>query len=256
MKAVTLKALLFYFLFCTFISCQNSSNNKHVLPAPENANSSAQFHIIVRDKVLTAIDQKSLSPERVIQNLKEGNQHFISNKLTTMNDTAMIHQAVQGQYPEAFVLSCIDSRVPVEEVFDQGIGDLFVGRIAGNIVNEDMLGSMEYACKISGAKLILILGHESCGAVKAAIENEKLGNITAMLAKIKPALDQTQNFAGVHTLENHEYVEAVAKNNIINTIRVINQQSPVLKEMSDRGEIKIIGAYYELSTGHVIFLTE
>ena len=252
---VRLKALLFCFLTGTIISCQNPGNHKSIIPTRENANTPSQFHLIIRDKVLTATDQQALTPDQIIQNLKQGNQHYISNKLTTKNNTAMIHQASQGQYPEAFVLSCIDSRVPVEEVFDSGIGDLFVGRIAGNIIDEDMLGSMEYGCKIAGAKLIVVLGHESCGAVKAAIEKEKLGNITAMLAKIKPALDQSQNIPGEHTIENHEYVEAVAKNNVANTIKSIENKSPVLKEMIDKGEIKIVGAYYRINTGEVVFLS-
>jgi carbonic anhydrase len=168
----------------------------------------------------------------------------------------MLHSSAQGQYPEAFILSCIDSRVPVEEVFDKGIGDLFVGRVAGNFVNEDILGSMEYGCKVSGAKLIVVLGHESCGAIKAAIEHERLGNITAMLAKIKPALEKSKDFVGEQTAENHAFVEYVVKNNIRNTIETILIKSPVLKQMVDKNELKIVGAYYSFETGEVSFLNE
>ena len=209
-----------------------------------------------RENVLTSADQKALSAERVIQDLKEGNMHYVQNRLTANDYLGMMHSTAQGQYPEAFVLSCIDSRVPVEEVFDKAIGDLFVGRVAGNFVDEDMLGSMEYACKVSGAKLIVVMGHESCGAIKATIENERLGNITAMLSKIKPALEMSKDFVGERTIENHAFVERVVKDNIINTIRTIPLKSPVLKEMLDKGEIKIVGAYYSFETGEVSFLNE
>jgi len=166
----------------------------------------------------------------------------------------LVRNASVGQYPKAVILSCLDSRVPVEDVFDKGIGDLFVARVAGNFVNEDILGSMEFGCKVSGAKLILVLGHESCGAIKAAIDNVKLGNITAMLTKIKPAVVKSQDFTGEKTSKNDAFVEHVAKNNVINTIETIKSKSVILKEMADKGEIKIVGAYYNLKTGAVIFL--
>jgi carbonic anhydrase len=208
----------------------------------------------VRENVLTAAEQQALTPDSVIQELKDGNARYISNNLTAKDDSMMVHNAATGQYPKAVVLSCIDSRVPVEEVFDQGIGDLFVARVAGNFVNDDILGSMEYGCKVSGAKLILVLGHKSCGAIKAAIDNVKLGNITSMLTKIKTAVIQSQDFVGEKTSKNDAYVEYVAKNNIKNTIVTIKAKSPILKQMSDSGRIKIVGAYYNLKTGEVIFL--
>ncbi len=142
----------------------------------------------------------------------------------------------------------------MEDVFDKGIGDLFVGRVAGNIVNEDLLGSMEFGCKVSGAKLILVLGHGSCGAIKAAIDNVKLGNITDLLAKIAPAIAKSRDFAGEHTSKNDAFVEFVGRNNVRTTIEVIRAKSPILKEMEDKGEIKIVGAYYNLHTGEVVFL--
>jgi carbonic anhydrase len=151
------------------------------------------------------------------------------------------------------ILSCLDSRIPVEDVFDKGIGDLFVARVAGNFVNTDILGSMEFGCKVSGAKLILVLGHESCGAVKAAIDNVKLGNITGMLGNIEPAVARSQDFKGDKTSSNPAFVEYVAKNNVLNTIETIRKKSPILKEMEDKGEIKIVGAYYSLKTGEVSF---
>jgi carbonic anhydrase len=159
-----------------------------------------------------------------------------------------------SQHPEAVILSCLDSRVLVEDIFDARIGDLFVARVAGNIVDEDILGSLEYGCAEAGAKLVVILGHESCGAVKAAIEDVHLGNITAMLAKIKPALIKSKDFTGEKNSENEAYVEYVVKNNVQNTIAMVRSKSPVLKTMEVKGEIKIVGAYYDLKTGQVKFL--
>jgi len=208
----------------------------------------------LRENVLTAAEQQALTPDAVIQELKDGNARYITNDLTAKDDSAMVHNAAGGQYPKAVILSCIDSRVPVEEVFDQGIGDLFVARVAGNFVNDDILGSIEYGCKVSGAKLVLVLGHKSCGAIKAAIDNVKLGNITTMLTKIKPAVVQSQDFAGEKSSKNDAYVEYVAKNNIKNTIETIKAKSPILKAMSDSGQIRIVGAYYNLKTGEVVFL--
>lgn len=206
------------------------------------------------EKVLTAEEQAALTPDRVIQSLKEGNRRFVTNEITARNHSAMVRNASAGQYPKAVILSCLDSRVPIEDVFDRGIGDLFVGRVAGNFVNEDLLGSMEFGCKVSGAKLILVLGHESCGAIKAAIDDVQLGNITAMLTKIKPAVVRSQDFTGEKTSKNDAFVEYVAKNNVLNTMETIKARSPILKEMSDQGKIKIVGAYYDLKTGEVIFL--
>lgn len=236
-------------------SCKEVNNNAKVAAERDTTESSA-VHAALRENVLSSAEQKSLTPDKVIQDLKEGNQHYAHNKLTANDYIGMMHSSAKGQYPEAFILACIDSRVPVEEVFDKAIGDLFVGRVAGNFVDQDMLGSMEYGCKVSGAKLIVVLGHESCGAIKAAIENEKLGNITAMLANIKPALKMSKDFVGEQTVENHAFVEQVVKNNIINTIRTISLKSSVLKEMLDKGEIKIVGAYYSFETGQVSFLDE
>ena len=235
-------------------SCQNSAENKSTLKSENDSITSSAVQKPLRENVLTATEQQALTPDVVIQSLEEGNKRYTNNNLTAKDDSAMVHNASQGQYPKAVILSCIDSRVPVEDVFDQGIGDLFVARVAGNFVNDDILGSMEYGCKVSGAKLILVLGHKSCGAIKAAIDNVKLGNITAMLTKIKPAVIKSQNFTGEKTSKNEAFVEYVAKNNVISTIETIKSKSPILKEMADKGEIKIVGAYYNLKTGEVIFL--
>jgi carbonic anhydrase len=249
MKKVYVKTILAIVVFTLVSSCKNSNENKSLISATET-----KAHQVLRENVLTKEEQKAISPDGVVQILKEGNNRYINNMLTAMNDTAMMHHSYKGQYPEAFILSCIDSRVPVEEVFDKGIGDLFVCRIAGNIVDEDILGSMEYGCKEAGAKLIVVLGHESCGAVKAAIENVQMGNITAMLAKIQPAISQSANVSGEHNVENPAFVEAVVKYNVFNMIQTIRSKSPILKEMEDKGEIKVVGAYYKLNTGEVIFL--
>ena len=234
-------------------SCKGSNENK-TKTASHNDTSSHSSIASLREHVMTLTEQKALTSDKVLQDLKEGNLHYVQNKLTANDYIGMMHSSAKGQYPEAFVLSCIDSRVPVEEVFDKAIGDLFVGRVAGNFVDEDILGSMEYGCKVSGAKLIVVLGHESCGAIKAAIEDEKLGNITAMLAHIKPALAMSKDFTGQRTIENHDFVERVVKDNVVNTMHTIPLKSPVLREMIDKGEVKIVGAYYSFETGEVSFL--
>ncbi len=237
-------------------SCTNSKDNTSKDSPEKDTTQASANHASLRENVLTSAEQKALTPDKVLADLKESNKHYAQNHMTANDYLGMMHSSAQGQYPEAFILSCIDSRVPVEEVFDKAIGDVFVGRVAGNFVDEDMLGSMEYGCKVSGAKLIVVLGHESCGAIKAAIEHEKLGNITAMLSKIKPALEMSKDFAGEKTIENHAFVERVVKDNIINTVQTIPKKSPVLKEMLDKGEIKIVGAYYSFETGEVTFLDQ
>jgi carbonic anhydrase len=208
----------------------------------------------LKEKTLTAAEQKALTPDMVIQSLKDGNRRFMNNDLTARDHSALVRNASAGQYPKAVILSCLDSRVPVEDVFDKGIGDLFVARVAGNFANDDILGSMEYGCKVSGAKLILVLGHEYCGAIKAAIDNVKMGNITHMLTNIKPAVLKSGDFKGAKSSKDADYVDYVMKNNVINTIAVIRAKSPILKEMEAKGEIKIVGAFYNLNTGEVKFL--
>lgn len=231
-------------------SCQNKES-KEVKTAETDVN---EKQIPLKEKVLTAEEQKALTPDFVIKRLKEGNKSFMNNDLTLRDHSALVRDASEGQFPKAIILSCVDSRIPVEDVFNKGIGDLFVARVAGNFANEDILGSMEFACKVSGAKLILVLGHESCGAIKSAIDDVKLGNITAMLSKIKPAIVKSQDFKGDKTSKNAEFVEHVAKENVLETIENIKKNSPILKEMADKGEIKILGAYYDLHSGEVVFL--
>jgi len=209
----------------------------------------------IENKILTQEEQKSLTPEKVIEILKQGNDDFVNGNIVIRNTSERIRDAVSGQYPKAMILSCMDSRVPTEDIFHRGIGDIFVGRVAGNISNVDLLGSMEYACKASGSKVIVVLGHGDCGAIKSAIKNVELGNITELLAKIKPAIEVAKkDFSENATYKNHEFVEAVCKANVILTIEEIRKNSPILKEMEDNKEIKIVGAIYNMHTGKVDFL--
>jgi carbonic anhydrase len=206
------------------------------------------------EKVLTAEEQAALSPDDIVKRLKRGNLRFTKNKLSERNYPAQVSKSILGQFPQAFILSCIDSRVPVTGVFDQGIGDVFVARIAGNIINEDILGSMELSCRLSGSKLVVVLGHERCGAVKAAIDNVKMGNITPMLAKIRPAIEMASGYTGKKVSKNEEFVYQVCECNVKNTIDEIRLKSPILKEMEDDGELKIVGAIYNMTTGTVEFM--
>lgn len=205
------------------------------------------------EKVLSAEEQKKLTPQDVINSLKEGNRRFASGTITLRDHSKQIRDAINGQYPKAIILSCIDSRVPVEDVFDKGIGDLFVARVAGNIVNEDILGSMEFSCKVSGAKVVLVIGHEYCGAIKGAIDNVELGNLTALLKKINPAVNACSHYQGEKNSKNPEFVDMVIRENVKLTVSNIRKQSPILSEMEKRDEIRIIGSYYDMDTGVVHF---
>lgn len=206
------------------------------------------------NKVLTAGEQSMLTPDKVIEILKQGNKAFAGNNLTIKNSVERMREAAKEQYPEAVILSCIDSRVPVEDIFQCGIGDIFVARVAGNIVNPDILGSLEFACKVSGAKLIVVMGHKHCGAVKSAIDNIAFGNITGLLNKIKPAVNQSKiHFKGETKSSNPAFVETVCHTHVELTVNEIRKNSPVLKEMEDKGEIKIVGAMYDISGGKVEF---
>jgi carbonic anhydrase len=243
--AFFLSALLIFF---TMNACQQTDKQMEALPKTTENKA-----IGLVEKVLTAEEQAALSPDDVIKVFKEGNERFINNNLTTRDHSAQVRKSTNAQYPKAIILSCVDSRVPVEDVFDRGIGDIFVARVAGNFVNEDILGSMEFACKVSGSKIILVMGHEHCGAVKAAIDDVKLGNITPMLEKIKPAVEAV-SYNGERNSKNEEFVHMVCESNVEKTIEKIRTNSPILKEMEEKGEIKIMGAIYDMDTGKVIFL--
>ena len=205
--------------------------------------------------MLTKQQQSELTPDKVIEILKKGNEDFVNNELTIRNTPHVVRGTATGQYPMAVFLSCLDSRVPVEDIFHRAIGEIFVARVAGNIVNPDILGSMEFACKVSGAKLVMVLGHSACGAIQSAIGNVELGNITELLSKIKPAVGEAQkSFEGDASASNTEFVETVCQANIVLTMNEIREKSPILKEMEEKGEIKIVGGYYDLQTGKVDFI--
>jgi len=241
-----------------FIAMMLLSNCKQPNTAAENGSGHqtdsleiATEDILVSD-VLTKEEQAKLKPADVLTRLKQGNLDFTKDNLTIRNTTERVRKASLGQYPKAVILSCLDSRVPVEDIFHSGIGNLFVARVAGNIINDDILGSMEYACKVSGAKLVFVLGHEYCGAVKAAIDGFKLGNITSLLHKIQPAVVAAKaSFAGKATSSDPRFVEAVCDQNVELAIQEILQKSPVLKEMASKGEIMIVGGVYDMSSGKV-----
>jgi carbonic anhydrase len=199
--------------------------------------------------------QTAVSPQQVLEHLKQGNERFVAGVATQRNFTQQVKATAKGQYPLASIVSCIDSRVPAEIVFDSGIGDLFNARIAGNVANDDILGSLEFASKVAGSKLVVVLGHTSCGAVKGACDNVQLGNLTGLLAKIQPAVAAVPVRTGVdRSSKNAEFVEMVAAINVQQNVQRIRDRSPILKEMEDKGEIKIVGAMYDVATGTVTWL--
>ena len=203
----------------------------------------------------TKEQQIKMTPESAIQRLKEGNVRFTKNKGFSRDLTNEVKQTSTGQNPYATVLHCIDSRVSAELIFDEGIGDVFSVRIAGNFENEDILGSMEFACKLAGTKVIVVLGHTACGAVKGACDDAKLGNLTALISKLKPAVEAVTEPVDTSKRNsgNIDFVNSVAEKNVYMTIENIRKKSPVLKEMEDNGEIKIVGAMYDIKDGSVTF---
>lgn len=197
--------------------------------------------------------QQDMTPLQVLQKLKDGNKRFAAGKSLQHNYRDAMHQTSGGQYPAAIILSCIDSRTPSEIIFDQNIGDVFNARIAGNFVNTDILGSMEFACKVAGAKLILVVGHSKCGAVKGACDHVQLGNLSSVINEITPAVDAVKNIEGERNSKNDAFVEAVARENVLLAIKEIRDKSDILSEMEAKGEIVIAGAMYDLKTGVVEF---
>lgn len=204
----------------------------------------------------TKESQAALDPNGAITLLKEGNERFVDNKKADRDLLDQVKQTTSGQYPFATILSCIDSRVSAELVFDQGVGDIFSARVAGNIVNEDILGSMEFACKLAGTKVVVVLGHTSCGAVKGACDDAKLGNLTILLHKIKAAVRAVSEPSEVENRnsKNIEFVNHVAEKNVRLTIEDIRSLSPVLNDMEENGEIAIVGAMYDIADGKVHFM--
>ncbi len=214
----------------------------------------AENSTVLVERVLTQEEQAALTPDQVLTSLKQGNQRFLSGTVTSRDHSAQVRSAAIGQFPKAIVLSCVDSRIPVEDVFDRGIGDIFVARVAGNFENTDILGSMEFATLVSGAKLVLVMGHSDCGAVIAAIDGAELGNITAMLENIKPAIDSLADYKGDKTSANPDFVHKVTVRNIEISIEDIRKRSPVIENLEKEGKVKIAGALYDMKTGAITFL--
>ena len=207
-------------------------------------------------KTLTKEMQNAITPTMAIELLKDGNKRFVNNLKVNRNLLQQANETSDGQHPFAVILSCIDSRTSAELIFDQGLGDVFSVRIAGNIINEDILGSMEFGCKVAGAKIIVVLGHSKCGAVKGACDHVEMGNLTALLTKIRPAVDDEDTIVENRNSGNDEFVEKVATINIKRTVKSIMERSPILKEMVESGEIGLIGGTHDITTGNVIFFED
>ncbi|WP_340104219.1 carbonic anhydrase family protein [Rhodohalobacter sp. 8-1] len=235
------------FAILVLTACTNGTNNNQVA-----SNSSGSEMV---GTVLTSEAQAELTPDEILQGLREGNQRFVNNDLTPRDYQAQVNKTASGQYPEAVIIACIDSRVPVEAIFDKGVGDIFVARVAGNFVNEDILGSTEFGTAVAGSKVVVVMGHEHCGAIKSAIDDVELGNITAMLSKIKPAVEITEEeYDGDKTSSNSDYVTSVVNNNVRYTIAQMRERSPIIANLEQNGDVVIAGAFYDLDTGEVTFL--
>jgi carbonic anhydrase len=202
-------------------------------------------------KTHTKITQTEITPQLALNYLKEGNERFVKNLRVNRNLLEQVNETAAGQFPFAVILSCIDSRTSAELIFDQGLGDVFSARVAGNIVNEDILGSMEYSCKVAGSKLVVVIGHSKCGAVTAACQHVEMGNITGLLKKVNPAIEKVQ--PTVDDITSPESVQKVADENVVVAINEIRNKSEILVEMEKNGEIKIVGGMYDIESGEVIF---
>ena len=233
-------------VFCLLVSIAVTSSHSHAAHH-KSANAGG-------DLPVTKAEQDALTPESVLEDLMEGNKRFVSGHLPSYDVASNLKVATKGQFPKAYVLSCVDSRVPVEHVFNQGIGDIFVGRVAGNVENEDQLGSMEFATKYSGVKVVLVLGHEACGAVKGAIGGVEDGNLTLLLEKISPAIARAHSSSAGGSASDSAYVANVVTENVRKTVADLRARSAILASLENEGKIKIVGGVYSLETGKVTFL--
>lgn len=204
-------------------------------------------------KTLTKELQDSITPTLALDLLKEGNLRFVNNLKANRNLLQQANETSDGQHPFATILSCIDSRTSAEIIFDQGLGDIFSIRVAGNIINEDILGSMEFACKLAGSKIIVVLGHNKCGAIRGACDHVEMGHLTGLLSKIQPAIDAEKTIEEDRTSSNEDFVSKVTLINVKQAIKNISQKSPILKEMIEKGEIQVVGGVHDLVTGKVEF---
>jgi len=202
---------------------------------------------------LTQEQRDKMTPDEILQQMKAGNERFRSGKPLHRDLMREAQATAKGQYPAAIVFGCVDSRAPAELILDFGIGYIFSGRVAGNVADEDILGSMEFACKAAGSKVVLVMGHTACGAIKGAIDGVQLGNLTALLAKVRPAIEATR-YTGERSAKNYEFVDAVARKNVSLTVTNIRERSAVLRDLESTGSIKIAGSMYNLETGVVEFL--
>jgi len=203
--------------------------------------------------VQTKASQSAMTPAQALAAMRDGNARFVAGQPLVRNYPAQVKATAAGQYPFAVVLSCLDSRQPIEIVLDQGVGDIFSARVAGNVLDEDILGSMEFACKVSGAKLIAVIGHSNCGAIKGAVDDVQLGNLTGLLTKIKPALDAVPADVQPRTSKNYAFVDQVSEANVRLVMQQIRERSPILRELLDQGQIGLVGGMYDLTTGKVQF---
>ena len=209
-----------------------------------------------RETVLTKERRDRMTPEQVLEELGRGNERFRSGQMIARDYRAQQRSTAAGQFPMAVMLGCVDSRAPAEIIFDTGIGDTFNARIAGNIVDDDLLGSLEFACAVAGAKVVVLFGHTSCGAVKGAIDDVEMGNLTGLLARIKPAITASASFDGDKSSKNPAYVDAVAQANVRLGIENVRRRSPLLAALEHKGTIRIVGAMYDLATGAVHFYAD
>ena len=205
---------------------------------------------------LTAETQAALTPEQVLMRLKDGNDRFLAGQAVERDFMGQVRQTATGQYPMAAILGCIDSRVPHEIVFDKGVGDVFSARVAGNFVNTDILGSLEFATAVAGSKVVVVLGHTECGAVKGACDHVELGNLTSTLANIAPAVYAVGDIEGERTSANKDYVQAVAHENVEMTVRNMVDRSPVMRGLVEEGKLIVVGAMHDVATGKVEFFED
>ncbi|WP_277182503.1 carbonic anhydrase family protein [Caballeronia sp. BR00000012568055] len=228
-------------------------NRRRLLIAALATSITSSITGFARADALTHAQRDSMSPEAIIEEMKRGNARFQKGERKARNYLREQRASAAGQYPAAVLLSCIDSRAPAEVIMDLGIGDIFNCRVAGNVENDDILGSMEFACKLAGAKVVVVMGHTKCGAIKGAIANAELGHLTGLLARIKPAVQQTE-FDGDRSAANYAFVDAVARKNVELTLTGIRRDSPVLADLERSGKVDIVGAMYNLETGALNFL--
>jgi carbonic anhydrase len=229
------------------VGCQSSNHASGTMPM------SAAVTVTTVSSVQTKDSQAAMTPAQALAELKAGNERFVAGKSLHRDFPAQVKATAGGQYPFAVVLSCLDSRQPIEIVLDQGVGDIFSARVAGNVLNDDILGSLEFACKVSGAKLIAVIGHSNCGAIKGAIDDVQLGNLTGLLTKVKPAIDAVPEDDQARTSKNYKFVDEVSEANVKLVLKEIRERSPILREMLDDGEIGLVGGMYDLKTGKVEF---